>query len=61
MKKLLKIEDLSVKIGYSAQHLYRLSRSGQLPVIRIGGSVRFDEAEIDRWIDGQRGVSELKK
>jgi excisionase family DNA binding protein len=35
--------------------VYRAAREGHLPSVRCGRYRRFDDRDVDRWIDGQRG------
>lgn len=42
--------------GVSIQRAYSLMSSGELPVVRIGRSVRVPESRLRRWIDEQVSV-----
>jgi excisionase family DNA binding protein len=33
---------------------YRLIKAGTIPSVRVGGSVRVDPVELDRWLAAQR-------
>lgn len=44
-----------------AQHLrigkrtaYGWAKSGHIPAFKVGGTWRFDRADIDRWVDEQK-------
>jgi len=37
-------------------HIHYLRTSGRLPHIRVGKFVRFTKADIDAYIEAQRGV-----
>lgn len=41
-----------MKLGRSTRYL--LIKAGELPVIRIGRSVRVDPRDINRWIERNR-------
>ncbi|TKV62218.1 helix-turn-helix domain-containing protein [Nakamurella flava] len=40
--------------GFHVQSLYRWSRLGTLPTVRIGRSVRVRRADLDRWLTKQQ-------
>jgi excisionase family DNA binding protein len=47
---LITISELSKKIGKSPSTLYKLTMRKEIPYIKLGGAVRFDEQRIDAWI-----------
>jgi len=45
-------KQLSRLLGVSLRQVWRLNATGKLPrLIRIGGSVRWNRAEVLRWFD----------
>lgn len=42
--------------GFSPGSIKRLAKSGEIPSIRIGRSLRFLAAEIEDWIDAKRSI-----
>jgi prophage regulatory protein len=53
--ELMTIKQVSKKLGVSENWVYshlRL-RKPLVPHIRLGGNIRFREADIDRWIEEQ--------
>ena len=49
--KLLTAGDLAKQLRVSLRQVYRLDKSGSLPAsLKIGQCVRWDPAEIDRWV-----------
>jgi excisionase family DNA binding protein len=43
-------------LGTTARHVRRLVSERRIPHIKVGGLVRFDLDDIDRWLDNnQRG------
>ena len=45
-------KQLSQLLGVSLRQVWRLNATGKLPrLIRIGGSVRWNRAEVLRWFD----------
>ena len=48
---LLTAGDLAKRLRVSLRQVYRLDKSGSVPrPLRIGMCVRWDPAEIDRWV-----------
>jgi DNA binding domain, excisionase family len=52
--KLLRVEDVAGRIGASKQTVYLLARENTLPSVRWGRSVRFDPADVERFIREHR-------
>ena len=50
MKQLLKAEDVAKLLQVNTQTVYQLKARHQIPFIKIGGAVRFDEEKIQEWI-----------
>ena len=38
--------------------LYKLRKEGGLPAMRVGGSLRYDMDDVDRWLDSKREASD---
>ncbi len=54
---LLTTDEVSVICrGFSPGSIKRLAKSGDIPCVKIGRSLRFLTAEIEDWIDSKRGV-----
>lgn len=51
---LLKPEEVAKKLGFSKKTILVMAREDRIPCIRIGRFIRFDAAEIDRWLDRRR-------
>ena len=51
---LIDIATLADRLGTSVRHIRRLVFEKRIPYIKCGGLVRFDPADINRWIDEQR-------
>jgi excisionase family DNA binding protein len=51
---LLTIEQLADHLGVTVRHVRRQIAERRVPYIKVGRLVRFDPAEITRWIDGSR-------
>lgn len=48
--QLLTTQQVASMLGISRQTLYRVRDQIGIPQLRVGGSVRFPEAEVKRWI-----------
>jgi len=53
-KQLLKPDEVAEMLQIARKTVVVMAREERIPSIRIGRIVRFDPAEIDRWIDSQR-------
>ncbi len=53
-KALLRIAPVAERLGISIPHAYRLAQSGELPCVRIGGAVRFEEVAVERFVREHR-------
>ena len=52
--RLLDITALAARLGVNARHIRRLVAERRIPFIKWGHLLRFDPAEIRRWIDEYR-------
>jgi len=53
--RLLKLSEVAARLSISRSTIYRLMARGELPVVRVGGILRFPATEIDRLINGTKG------
>lgn len=51
MIKLLTAQEVARLLGMSESQVYALGRSGILPVIRIGRSIRIADDQLQDWIE----------
>jgi excisionase family DNA binding protein len=51
---LLDIAAVARLLGVSIRHIRRLVLEGRIPYIKWGHYIRFDRAELSRWIDDYR-------
>lgn len=50
--QLLKDSEVARRLGVSRRQVWKLLAAGKLPEpVRVGGSVRWREADIDAWIE----------
>jgi excisionase family DNA binding protein len=58
--RLLKVPELCSLLGLSRASVYRLIGTGELPVVRIAGVIRFRYRSILKWMeDHETGPSSL--
>lgn len=53
--KLLTIKEVAERLAVSEPTIYRLINRGELPTVKIGRALRFDEADIEAYIRKAKG------
>jgi excisionase family DNA binding protein len=48
--RLLTTKELMDKLKVKRNTIYQLRKDAELPTIKLGRTIRFDEAEIDKWL-----------
>lgn len=57
-RRLLNVEETAEYLNVSVRFVRDRRRDGQLPAIKLGGLLRFDPGDLDRYIEACReGVS----
>lgn len=51
IRLLLKVPEVAEATGLGSSHIWRLIQRGELPVVRIGKSVRIRASDLDRFIE----------
>jgi excisionase family DNA binding protein len=51
---LLDIDGLARRLGTTSRFVRRLVEERRIPYLKIGRHVRFDAAEVERWISASR-------
>ncbi len=54
LPELIDITTLATRLGDSERHIRRLVAERRIPFLKVGRYVRFDSAEIVRWLDEGR-------
>lgn len=54
LDRLLPLPEVAARVSIPVRCCYELARRGILPTLRVGKYVRVPEADLARWIDGQR-------
>lgn len=60
-KRLLNVQELSTYLGTPRGSIYVMVHLRKIPpgcVVKLGKSLRFEKAGIDRWISGNRAGGE---
>lgn len=52
--KLLKINQVADMVGLAEKTLRKHVANRQIPYVKIMGALRFDEQEIESWIESKR-------
>lgn len=54
MQQLITASQLATVLACSKQTVYQRAADNEIPHVKIGGLVRFDAEEIERWLESQR-------
>lgn len=49
--KLLKVREVAEMLGMRDKTIYQWAELGQMPSVKMNGSVRFDPKELDAWVE----------
>jgi excisionase family DNA binding protein len=52
--RLIGVSDLAAVLNVHERHIYRLVAERRIPYIKWGHLLRFDAAEVQRWLDSNR-------
>ena len=56
--ELLTVRNLAAMLGVKEKTLYQWAGLGQIPHIRLNGSIRFDLEDIKTWVDNCKKVAQ---
>ena len=51
IKRAITAQTLAELLAISPITVYRMARTGQMPSLRVGTTVRFDPARIAKWLE----------
>lgn len=54
LSRLLTTLEVADLLGVSTRTVFTLTKKGELPSVRVGHSVRYDERDLTRWIDSRK-------
>ena len=55
--QLLSIEDVGKLIGAKRSRIYELMTSGDITAVKMGGSTRVKQSELERWVSTLRAAT----
>ena len=55
---LMSIRQVAAYLNFSVSHLYRLTSSKSIPLLKIGRALRFSRGDLDKWLANKRGTSD---
>ena len=53
---LLSVRDAAIALSISERTLFSLTKSGEIPRLKIGAKVLYSVDDLRQWIDGRREV-----
>ena len=54
--QLIDMETVARRLGTTLRHVRRLVTEGKIPYLKIGHFIRFDERDVEAWIDRQKVI-----
>lgn len=57
-KMLLTPEEAAKSLSISPRSLWGLMKSGEIPSVKIGRSVRYPVADLERWIEARKTAAQ---
>jgi excisionase family DNA binding protein len=58
--QILTLKEVAVYLKLAEKTAYKLAAAGKLPGFKVGGSWRFKQTDIDRWIEEQKQIEKDK-
>ena len=55
--QILTLKEVVTYLKLAEKTAYKLAAAGKLPGFKVGGSWRFKQEDIDRWIEQQKSTS----
>ncbi len=55
LQLLLRPDEAAQALAISERTLWTISKRGEIPVVRIGRSVRYHIDDLTRWIEARKG------
>jgi len=50
VKQLITVDRAAQQTGLSTHTLYKMVSQRRVPYVKLGGALRFDPVELDKWI-----------
>ena len=61
MNRLLTPAEIAQLLGVKQSTIYQWTHMGFIPHIKLGGLLRFKEADIDRWLEKRSRLGRISK
>ena len=59
-RQLMTLDEVAQHLRIGKRTAYGWAKSGKLPACKVGGTWRFDRADIDRWVDERKKESDTE-
>lgn len=59
--QILTLKEVAAYLKLAEKTAYKLAAEGKLPGFKVGGSWRFKETDIDRWIEDKKANTKNDK
>lgn len=53
--QLMTLEEVAAHLRIGKRTAYQWAKDGRIPAFKVGQAWRFDRADIDRWVEKQKG------
>ena len=54
LPELVRLEDVAQALGITERHVRRLVDERRIPFVKVGAFIRFEPAQVARWVEAQR-------
>lgn len=54
LPELVRIDDVAKALGTTERHVRRLVDERRIPFVKVGLFIRFEPAQVARWVEAQR-------
>lgn len=61
MEAFYTIPEVAKIVGVGKQHIYRVTKSGELGSYKIGRMVRISQTQLDQWLDVKRQYTKYER
>ena len=61
MDALMTLEEVAAFLRVSKDTVYSMANNGKIPATRVGAQWRFRKEDVDKWLEENRNVAQVKK
>lgn len=58
--EIMTVKEVASYLKVAEKTAYRLASQGELPCFKVGGSLRFEKSDIEKWINEKKGRNAVK-